>query len=87
MAIHDDTWTNEFKKVDVVEDISTFPLIWFITIVACLYGVVPEIYNGVVSNPAESIRFSLVSGGIVIFAIAVKAALKLYVRNMKCTRK
>ena len=83
MAIHDDKWTAEFKKVDVVEDISTFPLIWFIAITACLYVGVPAIYNAVVSNPAESIRFSLVSSGIVIFAIAVKAALKLYVRNMK----
>jgi hypothetical protein len=83
MAIHDDNWTQEFKKVDAVEDISTLPLIWFITITACLYVTVPAIYNAVVSNPAESIRFSLVSSGIVIFAIAVKAALKLYVRNMK----
>ena len=87
MAIHDDNWTQEFKKVDAVEDISTLPLIWFIAMSAILYVWVPAIYNAVISNPAESIRFSLVSGGIVIFAIAVKAALKLYVRNLKCTRK
>jgi len=83
MAIHDDNWTNEFKKVDPVEDISTFPLIWFILITACLYVLGTQMYQLAVSNPTQAIRFSLVSGGIVMFAIAVKAALKLYVRNMK----
>ena len=83
MAIHDDNWTNEFKKVDPVEDISTFPLIWFILITACLYVLGTQMYQLAVSNPTQAIRFSLVSGGIVMFAIAVKAALKLYVRNVK----
>jgi hypothetical protein len=87
MAIHDDNWTNEFKKVDAVEDISTFPLIWFIVMSACLYVLGTQMYQLAISNPAQVIRLSLMSGGIVIFAIAVKAALKLYVRNMKCTRK
>ena len=83
MAIHDDNWTNEFKKVDPAEDISTFPLIWFILITACLYVLGTQMYQLAVSNPTQAIRFSLVSGGIVMFAIAVKVALKLYVRNMK----
>ncbi len=87
MAIHNDNWTSEFKKIDAVEEISTFPLIFFILITACLYVTVPQIYNAVISNPTEAIRFSLVSGGIVMFAIAVKSALKLYVRNTKCTQK
>lgn len=83
MAIHDDNWTNEFKKVDPVEDISTFPLIWFILITACLYVLGTQMYQLAVSNPTQAIRFSLVSGGIVMFAIAIKAALKLCVRNVK----
>jgi hypothetical protein len=82
MAIHDDNWTNEFKKPDVaVKALSTMPLIWFIVVITILYNWVPLIYNVVVSNPTEAIRFSLVSGGIVILSIGVKAALKLYVRD------
>jgi hypothetical protein len=83
MAIHDDNWTNEFKKIDAVKDISTFPLIWFIVMSACLYVLGTQMYQLTISNPVQVIRVSLVSGGIVMFAIAVKAALKLYVRNMK----
>ena len=83
MAIHDDNWTDEFKKVDAVKDISTFPLIWFILMSACLYVLGTQMYQLAISNPAQVIRISLVSSGIVMFAIAVKAALKLYVRNIK----
>ena len=57
MAIHDDNWTNEFKKVDPVEDISTFPLIWFILITACLYVLGTQMYQLAVSNPTQAIRF------------------------------
>jgi|APGre2960657373_1045057.scaffolds.fasta_scaffold02415_6 hypothetical protein len=83
MAIHDDNWTKEFKKVDVVKNHSTFLLIWFILMGTVLYHLGTQIYQLAISNPTGVIRFSLVSSGIVMFVIAVKAALKLYVRNMK----
>jgi hypothetical protein len=83
MAIHDDNWTKEFKKVDIVKNHSTFLLIWFILMAAVLYHLGTQIYQLAISNPTGVIRFSLMSGGIVMFTIAVKAALKLYVRNMK----
>ena len=93
MAIHDDNWTKEFKKIGTVERTPTFPLVLeiiseiplvlFIWLTACLYWFVPLVYAMIVSNPTEAIRFSLVSGGIVMVAIAIKAALKLYVNHTR----
>ena len=102
MAIHDDNWTKEFKKIGTVERTPTFPLVTkefkrigmleivsrmplvsFIWLTACLYWAVPQMYQMAVSNPTEAMKFSLVSGGIVMVAIAIRAALKLYVNHTR----